>query len=164
MSVIDELDGNNEAYAESFGDGELEMPPAKPVVVLTCIDARLDPAAMLGLASGDAHVVRNAGGLATDDALRSITISQHLQGTTDVMLIHHTNCGMAMFSEDAVAVQIEDATGSRPPFPLGFFPNIDDSVRANVAIVRASGFLKNEGQVRGFVYDVGSGRLREVPA
>lgn len=162
MAAIDELDGNNEAYAESFGHGDLEMRPAKPVVVLTCIDARMDPAAMLGLEPGDAHVVRNAGGLATDDALRSIAISQHLQGTTDVMLVHHTNCGMGMFEEDAVAARVEDATGSRPPFPLGFFSDIDDSVRANMAVVRGSGFLKDDGEVRGFVYDVGTGRLREV--
>ncbi len=162
MSAIDELTGNNERYAEAFAYGDLEMRPATPVVVLTCMDARMDPATMLGLSPGDAHVLRNAGGLATDDALRSIAISQHLQGTSDVMLVHHTNCGMAMFENDEVAGRIEDATGTRPPLPLGFFPDIEASVCANMALVRESPYLKDGGEVRGFVYDVVTGRLREV--
>ena len=162
MSVTDRLLENNEAYARSFEKGGLPLPPAKRVAVLACMDARLDVHKILGLAEGDAHVIRNAGGAATDDAIRSLVISQRLLGTQEIVLIHHTDCGMLTFTDDAVKRQIEADTGIRPAFALEAFPDLDEDVRQSIARIKASPFIPNKTSVRGFVYDVKTGRLNEV--
>ena len=164
MSVTDELLKNNESYAKSFTKGDLALPPAKHVAVLACMDARLDVHKILGLQEGEAHVIRNAGGVATDDAIRSLTISQRLLGTTEIILIHHTDCGMVTFKDDEVKAQIEHEVGIRPPFALEAFPKAEDDVKQSIARIEASPFIPNKKNVRGFVYDVKSGRLNEVRA
>jgi len=161
MSVIDDFLGNNERYAASFG-GQLPMPPALHVAVLACMDARLNVYAMLGLAEGQAHVIRNAGGVATDDAIRSLVISQRLLGTKEVILIHHTDCGMLTFHDDDLKEQIRADTGIRPPFALEAFPDPDDDVRQSIARIEASPFIPYKDAIRGFVFEVESGKLREV--
>lgn len=161
MSVTDELLTNNEAYAATFDKGDLPLPPARGVAVVACMDARLDVHKILGLGEGDAHVIRNAGGGVTDDALRSLTISQRLLGTKEIVLIHHTDCGMLTFTDDAVKRQIQDDTGIRPPFALEAFPELEEDVRQCIARIRVSPFIPIKS-VRGFVYDVTSGRLNEV--
>jgi carbonic anhydrase len=138
------------------------MPPAKHVAVLACMDARLDPARALGLDEGDAHVIRNAGGVVTDDAIRSLAISQRLLGTNEIILIHHTDCGMLTFSDDEVKAQIEHDTGIRPPFALESFKDVDADVRQSIARIAASPFVPDKSRVRGFVYDGKTGRPREV--
>ena len=162
MSVTDELLRNNDGYAKSFKKGSLPLPPAKGVAVLACMDARLDVHKILGLEEGDAHVIRNAGGVATDDAIRSLVISQRLLGTKEIVLIHHTDCGMVTFKDDDVKRQIESDTGLRPPFALEAFPDVEDDVRQSIARIKASPYIPNKTSVRGFVYDVRSGHLREV--
>lgn len=162
MSVTDRLLENNEAYARSFEKSGLPLPPAKGVAVLACMDARLDVHKILGLDEGDAHVIRNAGGAATDDAIRSLVISQRLLGTQEIVLIHHTDCGMLTFTDDAVKKQIEADTGIRPAFALEAFPDLDEDVRQSIARIKASPFIPNKSSVRGFVYDVKTGRLHEV--
>jgi carbonic anhydrase len=161
MSVTDELLRNADRYAEGFRQGDLPMPPAKQVAVVACMDARLNVYGLLGLIEGDAHVIRNAGGVVSDDVIRSLTISQRLLGTTEIILIHHTDCGMLTFTDDAVKAQIKEDTGIRPPFALEAFPDAFDDVRQSIARIQASPFvpLKN---VRGFVYEVDKGTLREV--
>ncbi len=161
MSVTDEYLKNNEAYAASFG-GKLPMPPSQHVAVLACMDARLNVYGMLGLKEGEAHVIRNAGGVATDDALRSLVISQRLLGTNEIICIHHTDCGMLTFKDDAVKAQIEKDTGLRPAFALEAFPDLDADVRQTVARIKASPFIPHKDRVRGFVFEVETGRLREV--
>jgi len=162
MSITDELVRNNENYARSFKKGNLPMPPAKHVAVLACMDARLDVHKILGLEEGEAHVIRNAGGVASDDAIRSLVISQRLLGTNEIILIHHTDCGMLTFKDDEVKGKIESEVGIRPPFVLEAFANLDDDVRQSVARIQASPFIPNKTSVRGFVYDVRTGRLNEV--
>lgn len=162
MSVTDDLVRNNESYARSFEKGDLPLPPAKHVAVLACMDARLDVHKILGLDEGDAHVIRNAGGVATDDAIRSLVISQRLLGTKEIVLIHHTDCGMVTFKDDDVKRQIESEVGIRPQFALEAFPDIEDDVRQSIARIKASPFIPNKASVRGFVYDVRTGRLTEV--
>jgi carbonic anhydrase len=162
MTVTDELLANNERYSAGFTKGDLAMPPAKKVAILACMDARLDPARALGLQEGDAHVIRNAGGVVTDDAIRSLALSQRLLGTQEIILIHHSDCGMLTFSDDQVKAQIENETGIRPPFALESFTDVDADMRQSMARIAASPFLPNKSSVRGFVYDVKSGRLREV--
>lgn len=162
MSVIDELVRNNESYAKSFGKGGLPMPPAKHLAVLACMDARLDVHKILGLQEGDAHVIRNAGGVATDDAIRSLVISQRLLGTTEIILIHHSDCGMLTFKDDEVKRQIEKDTGIRPQFALEAFSDLEDDVQQSIARIQASPFIPHKSNVRGFIYDVKSGRLNEV--
>ena len=162
MSTIDDLLPNNAAYAEGFSKGDLPMPPGKKIAIVACMDARLETGALLGLQEGDAHVIRNAGGVVTDDAIRSLTISQRLLGTREIMLIHHTDCGMLTFEDGAVKQQILDDTGIRPPFALEAFSDPDADVRQSIARIQASPFLLHKDQVRGFVYEVESGRLREV--
>jgi carbonic anhydrase len=162
MSVTDELLANNEGYAAQFTKGDLPLPPGKGVAILACMDARLDPARALGLEEGDAHVIRNAGGVATDDAIRSLTISQRLLGTTEIILIHHTDCGMLTFRDDEVKAQIAADTGIRPPFALEAFDDLDADVRQSMARIQASPFVADKSSIRGFVYDVATGRLREV--
>jgi carbonic anhydrase len=162
MTVTDQLLTNNDAYAAGFDKGDLPLPPARKVAVLACMDARLDPARVLGLDEGDAHVIRNAGGVVSDDALRSLVISQRLLGTEEIVLIHHTDCGMLTFSDDEVKAAIEADTGIRPSFALEAFGDLVADVRQSVARIAASPFLPHKDNVRGFVYDVKTGRLDEV--
>jgi carbonic anhydrase len=162
MSVIDEFLANNEAYAGKFTKGSLPMPPAKQVAIVACMDARLETGALLRLVEGDAHVIRNAGGVVTDDVIRSLTISQRLLGTREIMLIHHTDCGMLTFSDDDLKQQILDETGIKPPFAMEAFADLDADVRHSIARVKASPYIPHKEQVRGFVYEVESGQLREV--
>jgi carbonic anhydrase len=162
MSVTDELLHNNAAYAASFDKSELPLPPAKKVAIIACMDARLDPYAALGLHEGDAHVIRNAGGVVTDDEIRSLAISQRLLGTEEIVLIHHTDCGMLTFSDDDFRRSIEDETGVRPDWDALAFNDLDGDVRRSIARIKASPFIPRTDSVRGFVYDVETGRLREV--
>ncbi len=162
MSVTDELLQNAQGYADAFDKGGLPMPPGKHVAVLACMDARLNPYGLLGLQEGDAHVIRNAGGVVTEDALRSLTISQRLLGTTEIILIHHTDCGMLTFSDDQVKAQILADTGIRPSFALEAFPEVDEDVRQSIRRIQASPFIPHKDSVRGFVYEVEKGTLREV--
>jgi carbonic anhydrase len=162
LSATDDLVANNAAYASGFAKGDLPVPPAKKVAVLACMDARLDPAKALGLQEGDAHVIRNAGGVATEDAVRSLVISQRLLGTEEIVLIHHTGCGMETFTDDAVKDQILADTGLRPSFALEAFPKADDDVKQTAARIRANPFVPHKN-IRGFVYEVETGKLREVP-
>ncbi|MGH9157414.1 MAG: beta-class carbonic anhydrase [Acidimicrobiales bacterium] len=162
MSVTEQLLRNSEGYAASFDKGDLAMPPAKQVAVLACMDARLNPYGLLGLSEGDAHVIRNAGGVVSEDAIRSLTISQRLLGTTEIILIHHTDCGMVTFSDDAVKDQILADTGIRPSFALEAFPDADVDVRQSIARIKASPFIPHKDNIRGFVYEVEKGTLREV--
>jgi carbonic anhydrase len=164
LSVTDELLKNNEEYARSFDKGDLPLPPGKGVAVVACMDARLNVYGMLGLEEGDAHVIRNAGGVITDDEIRSLAISQRLLGTTEIILIHHTGCGMLTFSDEEVADQIEADTGVRPPFALGSFSDLDDDVRESIDRIKTNPFIPHKDSVRGFVYEVETGRLREVEA
>ena len=162
MSVTEELVRNNETYARSFKNGALPLPPAKHVAVLACMDARLDVHKILGLEEGDAHIIRNAGGVATDDAIRSLVISQLLLGTKEIVLIHHTDCGMLTFKDDDVKRKIESEVGIRPPFALEAFSDLEADVKQSIARIQASPFIPNKSSVRGFIYDVKSGRLNEV--
>ena len=162
MGSTDELIVNNAGYAASFNKSGLPLPPAKKVAVLACMDARLDPAKVLGLLEGDAHVIRNAGGVATEDAIRSLVISQRLLGTEEVILIHHTDCGMETFKDDTVKDAILADTGLRPSFALEAFPKADEDVRQTAARIKASPFVPHKN-IRGFVYEVETGKLREVP-
>ena len=162
MSAIDELLRNSEAYAAAFDKAGLSSPPARKVAVVACMDARLMPAAILGLEEGDAHVIRNAGGVITDDEIRSLAISQHLLGTEEVMLIHHTDCGLLSFTDEEFKDRLEQATGERPHWHSGAFGDLEGSVRDSVRTVVESPFIPRTDKVRGFVYEVETGRLREV--
>ncbi len=162
MSAIDEFLSNNQTYANKFSNGSLPMPPAKQIAAVVCMDARLETGALLGLAEGDAHVIRNAGGVVTDDVIRSLTISQRLLGTREVMLIHHTDCGMLTFTDADLKQQILDDTGVNPPFDMEAFTDVDGDVRQSIDRVKTSAFIPYTDQVRGFVYEVESGQLREV--
>src|SRR3954449_7156008 len=162
MSVTDELVRNAEKYAEQFDKGELPMPPARKVAVVACMDARLIPTKVLGLEEGDAHVIRNAGGVVTEDEIRSLAISQRLLGTEEIMLIHHTDCGMLTFADDDFRRQVQDDTGIKPEWAAETFVDLDEDVRQSIARIEASPFIPRKDQIRGFVYDVHTGRLREV--
>jgi carbonic anhydrase len=162
VSVTDELLRNNEAYAARFDKGDLPLPPAKGLAIVACMDARLNVYGMLGLQEGDAHVIRNAGGVVTDDEIRSLTISQRLLGTREIILIHHTGCGMLTFKDDEVREQIREEVGIKPEFALESFADLDADVRQNIARIKASPFIPHKDAVRGFVYEVETGRLREV--
>jgi carbonic anhydrase len=162
MTATDELLTRNGQYQALFDKGSLPLPPTRKVAVLACMDARLDPARVLGLEEGDAHVIRNAGGVASEDAIRSLVISQRLLGTEEIILIHHTDCGMETFTDDEVKEQIHADTGLRPAFALEAFEKAEDDVRQTARRIEASPFV-SEKQVRGFVYEVESGALREVP-
>jgi carbonic anhydrase len=162
VSTTDELLRNNERYANSFDKGDLPMPPAKQIAIVTCMDARLSPYVMLGLSEGDAHVIRNAGGVITDDEIRSLMISQRLLGTREVMLIHHTDCGMLTFSDEELRGQIQQEVGIKPHFPLETFADLEEDVRQSIKRIEASPFIPHKDSVRGFIYEVETGRLREV--
>lgn len=164
MSVIDELLDNNARYVDTFNKGDVPLPPGRNLAIVACMDARLDPHRMLGLEEGDAHVIRNAGGVVSDDAIRSIVISQRLLGTREIMLIHHTDCGMLTFRDDEVKDSIEADTGLRPSFALEAFGDLDQDIRQSIARIKASPFVPNKDHIRGFVYDCAIGRLKEVPA
>jgi len=162
MSQTDELLKNNEASAASFDKGDLPLPPARKVAVVACMDARLDPAGALGLKEGDAHVIRNAGGVITDDEIRSLAISQRLLGTEEIILMHHTGCGMLTFTDDDFKRKLEDETGQTPEWSANAFPDLEGDVRDSIARIKESPFIPNKDSVRGFVYEVETGRLREV--
>src|ERR671934_705198 len=162
MTVTDELLQNNEGYAAAFDKGDLPLPPAKAVAVVACMDARLHVSKILGLEEGDAHIIRNAGGIVTDDEIRSLAISQRLLGTKEIILIHHTDCGMLTFKDDEFRHQIEDETGVRPEWAAESFSDLDGDVRQNIARIKASPFIPHKDSVRGFVYEVTNGHLREV--
>ena len=162
MSSTDTFVTNSSQYAANFDKGDLPLPPATNVAVVACMDARLNPYGVLGLSEGDAHVIRNAGGVVTDDVIRSLTISQRLLGTNEIILIHHTDCGMLTFHDDDVKAQIEADTGIRPPFALEAFPDLEGDIRQSIARIKASPYIPNKDSVRGFIYEVETGRLVEV--
>jgi carbonic anhydrase len=162
MSVIDEFVHNAESYAERFDKGALPLPPAKHVAIVACMDARLNPYGLLGLAEGDAHVIRNAGGAITDDEIRSLAISQRLLGTEEIMLIHHSDCGMLTFKDDDFRREVHADTGIRPEWAAEAFDDLDEDVRQSIARIKASPFIPKKDTVRGFVYEVETGKLREV--
>ncbi|WP_214409253.1 beta-class carbonic anhydrase [Sphaerisporangium fuscum] len=162
MSVTDELLANAERYAETFDKGHLPLPPARGVAVVACMDARLNVYRLLGLTEGDAHVIRNAGGVVTADERRSLAISQRLLGTREIILIHHTDCGMLTFTDDAFKSAIAEETGLRPDWAAEAFPDLEEDVRQSVARILADPFIPHKDAVRGFVYEVETGRLREI--
>ena len=161
MSVTDELVAANAAYVETFG-GPLPLPPARQVAVVACMDARLDPQRVLGLAEGDAHVIRNAGGVVTDDVIRSLAISQRLLGTTEIVLLHHTDCGMLTFSDEEFRGAIEEEVGQRPAWHSEAFPEVEADVRSSLQRIADSPFVPRKDHVRGFVFDIATGGLTEV--
>jgi carbonic anhydrase len=162
MSAIDEVLRSNAAFAAGYTVGSMAAAPDRRIAVLTCMDARLDVLRMLGLRVGDAHVLRNAGGVVTEDGIRSLMLSQRLLGTREVMVIQHTGCGLLGLSEKELTEEIERETGTRLPFALGGFDDLEESVRSSVARIRATPLLPHREHVRGFIYDIGTGRLAEV--
>lgn len=162
MSLIDDLLLNNARYADNFDKGELPAPPARKLAVVACMDARLDPHRILGLEEGDAHVIRNAGGVVSEDVIRSLVISQRLLGTREIVLIHHTDCGMLTFRDDDVKDTIEADTGLRPAFALEAFRDLEGNVRQSMARIRMNPFIPHKDRLRGFIYDCATGRLDEV--
>jgi carbonic anhydrase len=164
MTVTDELLRNNEAYAANFAKAQLPLPPAKKVAVVACMDARIVPSRILGLEEGDAHVIRNAGGVVTDDEIRSLAISQHLLGTEEIILMHHTDCGMLTFTDDEFRAMLEQEAGIKPSWSPESFADLEQDVRQSIARIKSSPFIPRKDNIRGFVYEVETGRLREVPA
>ena len=161
MSITDEYLANNEDYAAGFS-GPLPLPPSKHVAVVACMDARLNVYAILGLKDGEAHVIRNAGGVVTEDEIRSLAISQRLLGTREIILIHHTDCGMLTFTDDEFKQQIQQETGIKPPWAAEAFSDLEQDVRQSIRRIAASPFVPHADAVRGFVFDVATGRLNEV--
>ena len=162
MSTTDDLLKNNESFVQSFDKGDLPLPPARKIAIVACMDARLNPYPILGLELGDAHVIRNAGGVITDDEIRSLAISQHLLGTEEIMLIHHTDCGMLTFNDEEFFTKLEEETGQRPDWDAHSFPDLDQDVRDSIQRIKDSPFIPRTDSVRGFVYAVETGELREV--
>jgi carbonic anhydrase len=162
MSSTDDALANNEGYAASFDKADLPLPPGRKLAVVACMDARLNVYGALGLLEGDAHVIRNAGGVVSDDVIRSLAISQRLLGTEEIVLIHHTGCGMLTFTDDEFKASIEKDTGIRPEWAAEAFSDLDGDVRQSIARIKASPFIPKKDAVRGFVYEVESGRMREV--
>jgi carbonic anhydrase len=162
MSTTDDLLKNNESFVQSFDKGDLPLPPARKIAIVACMDARLNPYPILGLELGDAHVIRNAGGVITDDEIRSLAISQHLLGTEEIMLIHHTDCGMLTFNDQEFAGKLEEETGQRPDWDAHSFPDLDQDVRDSIQLIKDSPFIPRTDSVRGFVYAVETGELHEV--
>jgi carbonic anhydrase len=162
MSSTGQLLQNNEAYAGRFADAGKPAAPALKVAIVTCMDARLDPARALGLEVGDAHVIRNAGGVVTDDVIRSLAVSQHKLGTEEIVLLHHTDCGMLTFTDEQFAHEREQETGQRPPWSAGTFSDLEEDVREGIRRIHDNPFLPRRQCVRGFVYEVETGRVREV--
>jgi carbonic anhydrase len=161
MSATDEYLQKNAAYAEQF-TGPLPLPPSQHLAVVACMDARLNVYAILGLGDGEAHVIRNAGGVVTDDEIRSLAISQRLLGTTDIILIHHTDCGMLTFTDDQFKSGIQAETGIKPAWAAEAFADLDEDVRQSIARIKASPFIPHKDNIRGFVFDVATGKLNEV--
>jgi carbonic anhydrase len=161
MTATDDLLANNDRYAEAFA-GPLPLPPSRHVAVVACMDARLNVYAILGLKDGEAHVIRNAGGVITDDEIRSLAISQRLLGTQEIILIHHTDCGMLTFTDDDFKASIQQDTGIKPEWAAEAFPDLDEDVRQSINRIKASPFIPQKGSVRGFVFDVATGKLNEV--
>lgn len=162
MSTTDELLDNARRYAARFDRGDLPRPPARKVAIVTCMDARINPYALLGLEEGDAHIIRNAGGLITDDEVRSLAISQSMLGTEEIVLIHHTDCSLYSFTDDELKQRVEEEVGHRPTWPAQTFSDVDEGVRRSVDHIRDSKFILHKESVRGFVFEVETGRLREV--
>jgi carbonic anhydrase len=162
MTVIGTLLQHNAAYAAGFAGEALPAPPALKLAVVTCMDARLDPARALGLADGDAHVIRNAGGVVTDDVIRSLSISQHHLGTREIMLLHHTRCGMQTFSDEEFAQAREHSRGLRPPWAAQTFTDMAQDLRDSIERIRDSPFIPHTDSIRAFVYEVETGRVCEV--
>ena len=162
MSATDDLLKNAEAFADGFDKGDLPMPPARKVAIVACMDARISPYALFGLQVGDAHVIRNAGGVVTDDEIRSLAISQRKLGTEEIILVHHTDCGMLTFTDDEFRAQIQEETGIKPQWPAETFTDLEGDLRQSLARITSSPFIPNKDSVRGFVYEVETGRLREV--
>jgi carbonic anhydrase len=162
MSVTDDLLANADRYAESFDKGRLPIPPAKGVAIIACMDARLNVYGLLGLTEGDAHIIRNAGGVVTADERRSLAISQRLLGTTEIILIHHTECGMLTFTDDEFKESIRAETGIKPDWSAESFTDLDADVRQSIARIVADPSIPHKNSIRGFVYDVKTGRLNEV--
>jgi carbonic anhydrase len=162
MTVIDELLENAESYRDGFQKGDLALPPARRVAIVACMDARLNPYSLLGLSEGDAHVIRNAGGVITDDEIRSLAISQRLLGTEEIMLIHHTDCGMLTFTDEEFRRQVREDTGLKPHWTVEAFDDLEEDVRHSIARIKASPFIPRKDSIRGFVYDVETAELREV--
>jgi carbonic anhydrase len=162
MSVTDELLSNNEKYAAGFDKADMPAPPRRKVAIVACMDARVVPTEILGLGAGDAHVIRNAGGVITDDEIRSLSISQHALGTEEILLIHHTDCGLLKITDEEFKDQLEQSTGERPDWHSGAFRDLESSVRDSIKKVVESPFIPRTDSVRGFVYEVETGRLREV--
>ncbi len=161
MTAIDDLLANNQRYASSY-PGPNPGRPSRAVAIVACMDARMDVYALLGLAPGEAHVIRNAGGAVSDDALRSLTVSQRELGTTEIMLVHHSQCGMQTFTDDHFKAEVQAETGIRPPWAMEAFSDAEADVRQSLARVNACPFLPHRGNVRGFIFEVENGRLREV--
>lgn len=162
MDTIDELLANNRAFAASLPNKHLDVHPSRRLAIVTCMDSRLDVFAALGLNDGEAHVLRNAGGVITDDVIRSLAVSQRRLGTTEVMLIHHTNCGMQTLTDDGFRAELQEATGTAPAFAIESFSDLDADVRQSILRVRRSEFLLHRDRVRGFIYDVDTHQLREI--
>jgi carbonic anhydrase len=161
-TLTDTLLDNNAAYVSTFDQADLPRPPARKLAVLACMDARLDPAKVLGLQEGDAHVIRNAGGVVSDDVVRSLAISQNLLGTEAIILIHHTDCGMLTFTDEDFAQKLEDETGERPEWRAHAFEDLETNVRHSIDKIKTSPFVPRTDNVKGYVYEIESGRLREV--
>jgi carbonic anhydrase len=164
MDTIDALLGNNQVFATGLAERHLDVEPQRRLAIVTCMDSRLDVFSALGLGPGEAHVLRNAGGIITDDVIRSLAISQRRLGTREVMLIHHTDCGMQKITDDGFRMELQETTGVSPSFAIESFTDVDADVRQSILRVRRSPFLPHRDVVRGFVYDVDSHRLREVEA
>jgi carbonic anhydrase len=164
MTTIDDLLANNRAYAESSQAGHLDVNPSRRLAIVTCMDSRIDVFAALGLGGGEAHILRNAGGVITDDVIRSLAISQHKLGTREVMLIHHTDCGMQKLTDDSFRAELQEATGTAPAFAIESFSDAAADVRQSILRVRRSEFVPHREVVRGFVYDVDTHELREITA
>ncbi|HET7418032.1 MAG TPA: carbonic anhydrase [Solirubrobacterales bacterium] len=164
MDTIDELFENNDAFAAGLAERHLDVEPQRRLAIVTCMDSRLDVFAALGLGQGEAHVLRNAGGIITDDVIRSLAISQRRLGTEEVMLIHHTDCGMQKITDDGFRMELQETTGIAPAFAIESFKDVEADVRQSIRRVRSSPFLPHRDVVRGFVYDVDTHRLREVEA
>ena len=162
MSESDRLIENARAYAERFDKAELSMMPSKRVAVLACMDTRLIPSRILGLNEGEAHILRNAGGTVTDDAIRSLSLSQNMLGTEEIILLHHTECGMQTFTDDEYAIRMEAETGQRPEWSAHSFSDLEQNVRESIALLRESPFIPKKDSIRGFIFDVKTGELREV--
>ena len=162
MTATRDLVHHNETYATAFEHGELAAAPRLKLAIVTCMDARIDPARVLGLEPGDAHVIRNAGGVVTDDALRSLSISQHHLGTEEIVVIQHTRCGLMTFTDEEFESELERSTGSRPAWRSHTFTDLEKSVRDGVGRIRSDPFIARKDGVSGFVYEVETGRLREV--